>query len=219
MKKLILLLVVLLFSTVLVACNDSNDNNQNEENGKTSFLVGTWMEVSYYTEGSAPTFNEGVYFEFSENAAVYTNGSTQHNSSYTFTNGDTLNLPELNREYKVLVRSDNIIQLALSLEGPFTTLLKVNSKENTIDKSLVLRTWDVTLHGNSAPSQAEVVTFDNTGKLTLNSNELTYTWDETAPVFTIGGINLTVKVVFVSEDLLVFVQQHDGYVWELSAKK
>ena len=183
-------------------------------------LSGTWLVVAQYS-GDQPMFTPGQVMTFADGvAAMYKDdsGEPYASGSYSINEANQLLLPDLGREYKVAVKTDNCVRL-YDTTSTYMLLVRSNPENAEVSLSDLAGSWDVVMKGDQLMG-GEVLAFEGstlsyyktpgaeataTAEISLTEGELL------APT-----LNMQMQCYRVSSDTLVLVEQN-GIVWELKA--
>lgn len=213
---------LLAIAAMIVFVFSGRDSDVPEQ--KVPDLSGAW-EVAAMFQNGAPTFVDGQYMTFSDGRAKYYNGNETPSaeSSYSI-DVDTLKLPEISREYKVVVDTENYVRLYESHEK-WMVLIRYPSDDLTetpVDKTKLQGKWNVIYKAGGAVSEvlefSEDTLNDYRNGATTPDATSAYSWKEGAIVYA-EKWNKEFEYHYVSESTIVFIETDTGYVWELERIK
>ena len=190
---------------------------------KTIELNGTWKVASYFSNGS-PTLPENEYMIFTDDVAIaHRNGVAIATSTYSLTNGTSLELSDIARQYTVERRTDNYIRLYESTNVYMELVRYPNDDLSvpSIDTEKLYDRWNVAYRNTDTPIANEILAFteneiaDYRGGSAEPVAVSSYIWTKTDCLFA-EKWGIEFQMIQFSDNVVFFVETQSGLVWELN---
>ncbi len=196
----------------LFVTKDQLETSQDSADLRTyELLQGDWQIV--FTD-QVPTAGETISFQehdmtFCRNGEILWNGEWQIRNSRITAQDESF-------EYIVEVATEDCVKLISADSSSTLSLIPAAVMEGTFDGSLLVGEWNVLVHGNSLTKQEKIQFTEE--DLTLYKDSKVYI--ESDYVFEDGVLNvkqnsLTLKIIPLSENDLIMLDEDGGYVWQI----
>ena len=184
-------------------------------------ITGSWKVASYVNNGSV-SLPEKEYMVFTDTeATAHRDGTVIATSSYTI-DADTLKLPSISKQYKVIYKTDNYLRFYES-NTTFIELIRYTDPDTvppSFDTSMLYGTWNVDYRTTEAPMSETLVFTETTLKNyrngsstpTIETNYTLLNYDR----LHVDKLGTEFKLIWFTEDIAYFVEYHTGLVWQLS---
>lgn len=196
----------------LFVTKDQLETSQDSADLRTyELLQGDWQIV--FTD-QVPTAGETISFQehdmtFCRNGEILWNGEWQIRNSRITAQDESF-------EYIVEVATEDCVKLISADSSSTLSLIPAAVMEGAFDGSLLVGEWNVLVHGNSLTKQEKIQFTEE--DLTLYKDSKVYI--ESDYVFEDGVLNvkqnsLTLKIIPLSENDLIMLDEDGGYVWQI----
>lgn len=219
----IIAVAAIVVSLVFVFSGNDSNGGDITQTPETNFSIeGTWRIVANVTK-EVPEFVDDQFTIFTGTQVSMFKGASAEayaTSSYTLNDANQLSLTNLNRQYKLAVKSDNCIRLYDGTDM-YMLLIRNSSDDRTVEPvttETLAGKWNVAMKGDEL-NNGEVLEF--TGN-SLNYYKGGSSTPAATVDFTLGNSQLNASALGlnmycykVSDNVVIFVQD-TGVVWELT---
>lgn len=205
-------------------------DNGDENNDSTILNVdGNWMVAAYIQDGNV-TLPNSEFFVFSNNMAnAYRGGDTEPYATSSFSLTASSNYPnmemtlsDISRKYTVSAITDNYIRLYESSSVYMELIRYANDDLSIVDvnEDVLIGTWNVVYRNTAEVIAEEKLQFSDS---ILNDYRngaaepvasVEYYWND-AGYICVDALGVEMSCFPLNEDILFFVENGTGYVWEL----
>ena len=196
----------------LFVTKDQPETSQDSADSRTyELLQGDWQIV--FTD-QVPTAGETISFQ-EHDMTFCRNGEILWNDEWQIRNS-RITAQDESFEYIVEVATEDCVKLISADSSSTLSLIPAAVMEGTFDGSLLVGEWNVLVHGNSLTKQEKIQFTEE--DLTLYKDSKVYI--ESDYVFEDGVLNvkqnsLTLKIIPLSENDLIMLDEDGGYVWQI----
>ena len=205
--------VVVLISLALVFALGGKDELPKEDPVS---LEGNWV-IAAMCVADHPEFVQNQTIVFTEDrVAMYKEDHSDPyaSSTYSVSEAGTLSLPDMSRQYRVDVKTNNCIRLYEDT----TSYMLIIRNDGDLDANIFQGKWKVAMKGDLRNSGERMEFSGNSlnyykGESETPAASAEFTLSETG-ILVVEKLGFTMHCYRVSQDTLVFIEQN-GVVWEL----